>query len=164
MQVGEIFEHRHVLREQRDVCFELGRLPKINGSSIDPHGLYSPFMHQPSCRLRMQPGKMQFPYSLLSSQVRSQIVPPVWPESGIASVQQDNGVMWNPTMFCFPALKIRDHHTIIPIMSTLFYDINPHACSHHTFDWNLVQCLLPFRKMNWGIDVRAAMLGHLYTI
>ncbi len=73
-------------------------------------------------------------------------------------------MVWNSAMLGFPSFKIYGSYPIVPILRTLLSDINLDADSNHAFNWNLIQRLLPSRKMDRRINVRTAMLRHLHTI
>jgi len=73
-KVGKIFEHRHVLGEERDMRFKFVRLTIINRRGVDPDGFDLPLAHEPGRRLGMQAWEMERSYRLRPSQLCSQIL------------------------------------------------------------------------------------------
>src|SRR5712692_3753516 len=163
-EIGKIFEHRHVLGEERDMRLKFGGLSIINRGGVDSHGLDLPLTHEPGRRLGMQAREMERLYTLLPSQLCSQILSPRRPVSGKARVEQHDRSVWNSPVPCLPLLEILDGDEVISITGTLGCDVDSDTSSNQAFDRDLIQRLPTLGKVNGRIDVGAPMFGHLQAI
>ena len=86
-QIAQIFEYRHALGKEHNMCFKCSGLPIVDRGGVDAHSFDLPFTHKPGRRLGMQAREMECSHRLQPSQLCAKILLPRWPVSGKARVE-----------------------------------------------------------------------------
>jgi len=158
-EMGQVFKHRYVFLEQRNVALKPLRLSVIDTGSVDLHRFDRTVFDQPAGRTRVETGKVQFVDCVSTGLMRAQVTLAVVPEASITGPQKHDYINQLSPMDFLSISQITDVDLIISILRARMDYINDGGFSDQPFQRDLVNGMAILVEVNGSVKVSPAVLG-----
>ena len=107
---------------------------------------------------------MQLTHCRTSGRVRAQVLLSLRPTRRVARVEQHDFFFQGRSLSCFPVLEIFHGDLIVGLGRAARRHVDASRCAHQPRQRDFIDRLSFFKKVDWRVDVRTAVLWRLKAI
>ena len=157
-QIGDVLEHRHVVRRQDAVRLEQPRLAEVDAGGVDADGAHRA-LDQPLGRGAVQAGKAQLGHRGRAALGGAQVALGIRPIAAVAGADQHDRAGRQLAVARFPTLEGGDGDLVVGIGQRAGRRVDHRGRADQAFERNLRHAVAAFGEVARRVDVRAAVFG-----